>query len=81
MQSDNTRKHDDTLKVVGQIFENIGWETRLCDLDKEQVLGIVAKMQSMRDLENEYTEQGILESQQKVETKLRDFSDDDYIPF
>lgn len=81
MQSDTTRQSDNALKEVAKIFETIGWEKRLCDLSKEQVLGTIAKIQSMKGLEDEYTEQGVLELQQEVEDKLRDFSDDDYIPF
>jgi hypothetical protein len=81
MQRDNTREGDNTLKTIGEIFGSIGWETRLCDLSKEQVLGIVAKIQAMRGLENEYTEQGVLELQQEVETKVPDIPFDDEIPF
>lgn len=81
MQGNNTRQSNSSLKEVAKIFETIGWETKLCELSKEQVLGVVAKIQSMKGLEDEYTEQGVLELQQEVEDKLRDFSDDDYIPF
>jgi hypothetical protein len=81
MQSNNTRQDDKTLKEIAKVFENIGWEKRLCDLSKEQVLGIIAKIQSMKGLENEYTEQGVLELQQEVENKFPDDFPDDEIPF
>jgi|TARA_R100000455_G_C6242536_1_gene101068 hypothetical protein len=81
MQSNNTRQDDKTLKETAKVFENIGWEKRLCDLSKEQVLGIIAKIQSMKGLENEYTEQGVLELQQEVENKFPDDFPDDEIPF
>tara|TARA_R100000773_G_C4215026_1_gene113878 strand:+ start:366 stop:611 length:246 start_codon:yes stop_codon:yes gene_type:complete len=81
MQSNNTRQDDKTLKEIAKVFENIGWEKRLCDLSKEQVLGIIAKIQSMKGLEDEYTEQGVLELQQEVENKFPDDFLDDEIPF
>ena len=81
MQSNNTRQDDKTLKETAKVFENIGWEKRLCDLSKEQVLGIIAKIQSMKGLEDEYTEQGVLELQQEVENKFPDDFPDDEIPF
>lgn len=81
MQSNNTRQDNKTLKEIAKVFENIGWEKRLCDLSKEQVLGIIAKIQSMKGLEDEYTEQGVLELQQEVENKFPDDFSDDEIPF
>ena len=81
MQSNNTRQDNKTLKEIAKVFENIGWEKRLCDLSKEQVLGIIANIQSMKGLEDEYTEQGVLELQQEVENKFPDDFSDDEIPF
>ena len=81
MQHGNTRQSNSALKDVAQCFGSIGWEKRLCDLTEEQVLGIIAVAQKARDLDNDYTEQGILEFEQSVTSS--DAPDDlnDPIPF
>jgi len=68
------------LKDVAVCFGAIGWEKRLCDLTEEQVLGLIAVAQKARDLQNDYTEQGILEFEQSVSSSEQPFPDDP-IPF
>ena len=80
MQHDNTRQLNSALKDIAQCFGSIGWEKRLCDLTEEQVLGIIAVAQKARDLDNDYTEQGILEFEQSVTSSEQPFPDDP-IPF
>lgn len=80
MQHDNTRQSNAALKDIGHCFGAIGWNKRLCDLTEEQVLGIIAVAQKARDLQNEYTEQGILEFEQSVSSSNEPFPDDP-IPF
>lgn len=79
MQHNNTRRDDGALKEIASCFEVIGWDKRLCDLSEEQVLGIVATIQKMKGIEDEYTEQGLLEFEQAV-TSSDEFPDDP-IPF
>jgi hypothetical protein len=63
------------------MFGNIGWEKRLCDLTREEVLGIVSYIQKMREIRDEFTEAGLFEFEQSVTSS--DTSDDlnDPIPF
>ena len=90
MQRSDTRYNDcsinpsqdkDTLSNVATIFANIGWEKRLCDLKEEQVLGMVAFFQKMRELNDEFTEQGILEFEQSVTNSDTEDFPNDPIPF
>lgn len=80
MQHNNARRDDNTLKDMAECFSVIGWDKRLCDLTEEQVLGIVAKIQKMKGIEDEYTEQGLLEFEQAVSSPEQPFPDDP-IPF
>lgn len=87
MQRDNSRGHinpleeQDNLANAARLFGDIGWEKRLCDLTREEVLGIVAYIQKMRDIRDEFTEAGLLEFEQSVTSP--DTTDDlnDPIPF
>ena len=87
MQRDNSRGHinpleeQDNLANAARLFGDIGWEKRLCDLTREEVLGIVAYIQKMRDIRDEFTEAGLLEFEQSVTST--DTTDDlnDPIPF
>lgn len=87
MQRDTTREHinpleeQDNLSNMARMFGNIGWEKRLCDLTREEVLGIVSYIQKMREIRDEFTEAGLFEFEQSVTSS--DTSDDlnDPIPF
>lgn len=87
MQRDNSRGHinpleeQDNLSNMARMFGNIGWEKRLCDLTKEEVLGMVAYIQKMREIRDEFTEAGLFEFEQSVTSS--DTQDDlnDPIPF
>lgn len=87
MQRDNSRGHinpleeQDNLANAARLFGDIGWEKRLCDLTRDEVLGIVAYIQKMRDIRDEFTEAGLLEFEQSVTSP--DTTDDlnDPIPF
>ncbi len=87
MQHNNTRRDNptvealeeqDTLSNAARLFEDIGWGRRLCDLEKEEVLGMVAYFQKMKEIRDEFTEQGLLEFEQSV-TSSDEFNDE--IPF
>lgn len=87
MQHDNTGRYispleeQDNLANMARCFGNIGWEKRLCDLTKEEVLGIVAYIQKMREIRDEFTEQGLFEFEQSVTgTNTKDDLNDP-IPF
>lgn len=90
MQHNSTRGSDNTLKVLEEkdtltnaanLFGSIGWEKRLCDLREEEVLGMVAYFQKMKEIRDEFTEQGLFEFEQSVTSS--DAPDDlnDPIPF
>lgn len=87
MQRDTSRGHNnpleeqDNLANMARLFGNIGWEKRLCDLDKEEVLGIVAYIQKMRDIRDEFTEAGLFEFEQSVTSPDPKDDFDDPIPF
>jgi len=75
MQHNSSRRHNDSLKPLeeqdnlsnmARMFGNIGWEKRLCDLTKEEVLGIVAYIQKMREIRDEFSEAGLFEFEQSV---------------
>ena len=66
MQRDTSRGHispleeQDNLANMARCLGNIGWEKRLCDLTKEEVLGIVTYIQKMRILEMSLAKQDFL---------------------
>lgn len=75
MQHNSSRGHNDSLgpleeqdnlSNMARMFGNIGWEKRLCDLTKEEVLGIVAYIQKMREIRDEFSEAGLFEFEQSV---------------
>lgn len=87
MQRDNSRRHispleeQDNLANMARCFGNIGWEKRLCDLTKEEVLGIVSYIQKMREIRDEFTEQGLFEFEQSVTSSSAEDDLNDPIPF
>lgn len=87
MQRDNSRGHispleeQDNLANMARCFGNIGWEKRLCDLTKEEVLGIVSYIQKMREIRDEFTEQGLFEFEQSVTGSTTEDDLNDPIPF
>ena len=87
MQHNNSRRDNSTLEEqdnlsnMGRLFGDIGWERRLCDLTKEEVLGIVAYVQKMKDIRDEFTEQGLLEFEQSVTSSNAQDDLNDPIPF
>lgn len=87
MQRDNSRGHispleeQDNLANMARCFGNIGWEKRLCDLTKEEVLGIVSYIQKMREIRDEFTEQGLFEFEQSVTGSTAEDDLNDPIPF
>ena len=45
-----------SLKQVGELFGNIGWEKRLCDLNEEEVLAITLILKRISEgLDDEYS--------------------------
>lgn len=90
MQHNNTRRDNNTLKVLEEkdtltnaanLFGSIGWEKRLCDLQEEEVLGMVAYFQKMKEIRDEFTEQGLFEFEQSVTSSDTEKFPDDPIPF
>lgn len=87
MQRDNSRGHispleeQDNLANMARCFGNIGWEKRLCDLTKEEVLGIVSYIQKMREIRDEFTEAGLFEFEQSVAGPAAEDDLNDPIPF
>jgi len=87
MQRNNSRGHispleeQDNLANMARCFGNIGWEKRLCDLTKEEVLGIVSYIQKMREIRDEFTEQGLFEFEQSVASAPAEDDLNDPIPF
>ena len=57
----------------------MGWDKKLSELSKDEVLGLVSVIQKVRDLSDEYTEQGLFELE-KVVSGPDEFPDDE-IPF
>lgn len=78
MQHNNTRDTDTSVKKLAECFATIGWNTKLCELKKEQVLAIISTISANKGYENEYTEEGKLEHQQ-ILSDIDKF--DDKIPF
>jgi hypothetical protein len=64
---------------VAKCFGAIGWDKKLSDLSKDEVLGLVSVIQKVRDLSDDYTEQGLFELE-KVVSSPDEFPDDE-IPF
>jgi hypothetical protein len=79
MQHNISRRDDSTLKEVAKCFGVIGWDKKLSDLSKDEVLGLVSVIQKVRDLSDDYTEQGLFELE-KVVSSPDEFPDDE-IPF
>lgn len=51
-----------SLKQVGELFGNIGWEKRLCDLNEEEVLAITLILKRISEgLDNEYSSTDLTE--------------------
>lgn len=65
-RNNNPLEDKDTLSNVARIFGEIGWDRRLCDLKEEEVLGMVAYFQKMKEIRDEFTEQGLLEFEQSI---------------
>tara|TARA_R110000765_G_scaffold48620_1_gene99282 strand:- start:460 stop:633 length:174 start_codon:yes stop_codon:yes gene_type:complete len=57
----------------------MGWDKKLSELSKDEVLGLVSVIQKVRDLSDEYTEQGLFELEKTVSSP--DEFPDDEIPF
>tara|TARA_R110000796_G_scaffold229548_2_gene346926 strand:+ start:1104 stop:1277 length:174 start_codon:yes stop_codon:yes gene_type:complete len=57
----------------------MGWDKKLSELSKDEVLGLVSVIQKVRDLSDEYTEQGLFELEKAVSSP--DEFPDDEIPF
>lgn len=87
MQHNNSRRDNnpleeqDNLSNMARLFGDIGWEKRLCDLSQEEVLGMVAYIQKMREIRDEFTEQGLLEFEQSITSSDTEKFPDDPIPF
>ncbi len=90
MQHNNSRRSDgtletleksDTLTNAAKIFSELGWSKRLCDLKEEEVLGMVAYFQKMKEIRDEFTEQGLLEFEQSITSSDSEKFPDDPIPF
>jgi hypothetical protein len=79
MQHNIPGRHDSALKEVAKCFGAIGWDKKLSELSKDEVLGLVSVMQKVRDLSDDYTEQGLLELETAVSSP-NEFPDDE-IPF
>ena len=79
MQHNNTTNTNTSVKKLAECFATIGWNTKLSDLTKEQVLSIISTISANKGYENEYTEEGKLEHQQ-ILSDIENF-DDDEIPF
>lgn len=90
MQHNNSRRSDSTLEALeksdtltnaAKIFSELGWSKRLCDLKEEEVLGMVAYFQKMKEIRDEFTEQGLLEFEQSITSSDSEKFPDDPIPF
>ena len=79
MQHNIARRDDSTLREVAKCFGAMGWDKKLSELSKDEVLGLVSVIQKVRDLSDEYTEQGLFELE-KVVSSPDEFPDDE-IPF
>tara|TARA_R110000824_G_scaffold269726_1_gene458182 strand:+ start:210 stop:404 length:195 start_codon:yes stop_codon:yes gene_type:complete len=64
---------------VAKCFGAMGWDKKLSELSKDEVLGLVSVIQKVRDLSDEYTEQGLFELEKTVSSP--DEFPDDEIPF
>ena len=52
-----SRRSDNSLKTVGELFGRFGWNTRLSELDEEKILMfIMLCKEEIGDLENEFNE-------------------------
>ncbi len=90
MQHNNSRRSDgtlealeksDTLTNAAKMFSELGWGKRLCDLKEEEVLGMVAYFQKMKEIRDEFTEQGLLEFEQSITSSNATDDLNDPIPF
>ena len=50
---DNPLKKDDTLKKVGKLFGQLGWNKKFTELDEQDVLYLIMSIQKMEKLEDE----------------------------
>jgi hypothetical protein len=80
-RDNSSLEEQDNLSNMARLFGDIGWEKRLCDLTKEEVLGVVAYVQKMKDIRDEFTEQGLLEFEQSVTSSNAQDDFNDPIPF
>ena len=80
-RSNSALEEQDNLSNMARLFGDIGWEKRLCDLTKEEVLGVVAYVQKMKDIRDEFTEQGLLEFEQSITSSNAQDDLNDPIPF
>ena len=80
MQHNISRRDDSTQKKWLKCFGAIGWDKKLSDLSKDEVLGLVSVIQKVRDLSDDYTEQGLLFELEKAVSSPDEFPDDE-IPF
>lgn len=80
-RSNSALEEQDNLSNMARLFGDIGWEKRLCDLTKEEVLGVVAYVQKMKDIRDEFTEAGLLEFEQSITSSNAQDDLNDPIPF
>ncbi len=59
--SNSGRNGHTALKIVGELFANIGWEKKLCELNKDEVMAIAVVFQSIEGIEDVYSEQYLTE--------------------